>query len=56
MMSWFVLIGQVSQKGLLVAGHHHFNSWTLVVSLKRGSGQIRRQTSMAGVRNAIYWF
>ena len=46
----------VNKKGLLIIGFQYFDSWILLVSFRRSSGQIRVQTLVTSIRNAIYDF
>lgn len=55
-MSWFVLIAMLigaTKRGLLIAGLQYFESWTLVVSLRRRKWSNEEIDLGASFRNAI---
>lgn len=50
-MSWLVLIGNASQKGLLIAALQYFETWTVVASLGNEFGigkYLNKETDFSG--------
>ena len=46
-------VNKVSQRGLLIAGLHYFDGWTLVVSLRKGKWPNKGIDTVVSFRNVI---